>query len=211
MRTDKEMSVLFEQCLQDLTGLGIKPAVIDNVTYKRLSENDYGYAKSYLDENDNLKYCIVMSNLFMDKRVSESVVRGTMFHELLHTVDGCNGHGGKWNELAQKVEAAFPDCPVLENCANAGLPIEVILDRYYKGKAKYILRCNQCGEMYFYRRITNSIFNYHELTCECGGGFDSVEIVNKITASEQETLTKNGIVLTLANREENQCEHMKKC
>ena len=36
MRTDKEMSVLFEQCLQDLTGLGIKPAVIDNVTYKRL-------------------------------------------------------------------------------------------------------------------------------------------------------------------------------
>ena len=185
MRTDKEMSVLFEQCLQDLTGLGIKPAVIDNVTYKRLSENDYGYAKSYLDENDNLKYCIVMSNLFMDKRVSESVVQGTMFHELLHTVDGCNGHGGKWNEL--------------------------ILDRYYKGKAKYILRCNQCGEMYFYRRITNSIFNYHELTCECGGGFDSVEIVNKITASEQETLTKNGIVLTLANREENQCEHMKKC
>lgn len=191
MRTNKEMNIIFEQCLQDLQSLGIEPAVIDSLDFKRLPENDYGYARSYVDKNNELKYCIVISNLFMDERVYEPIVRGTMFHELLHTVDGCNGHEGKWSDLAKKVETAFPGCPILENCANAGIPMEVILDMYYKGKAKYLLRCNKCGEMYFYRRITSSILGYRELTCECCGTFDKVEVIGKISKEEELTLKEN--------------------
>lgn len=187
MRTDKEMNILFEQCKADLNALNIEYKSIEKFSLKRLAANVYGYTDCIVTGGIT-RYEITISNLFMDKRVSENAVKGILFHELLHTVDGCVNHDGKWNTLAKMVEAKFPGCPILQSGNNSGIPFEVFQENYYKGKAKYLLRCNKCGEMFFYRKLTNGILHHKDMTCNCGGKFEEVEIIGDISTEDMQNL-----------------------
>lgn len=192
MRTYEEMVEIFELCKAALNDMNIKWKNVENLIVKRLAANVYGYT-DWIITNGITRCEIIISSLFMDERVSENAVKGILFHELLHTVDDCEDHDGKWNTLAKMVEAKFPNCPILRPGNNAGIPIEVFQENYYKGKAKYLLRCNKCGEMYFYRKLTNGILHHTELTCTCGGRFDEFNIIGNISQEDAFKLKENKV------------------
>ena len=192
MRTHEKMLGVFEQCKAALDDMNIEWRNVENLIVKRLAANVYGYT-DLITANGITRYEITIYNLFMDERVSENAVKGILFHELLHTVDGCENHDGKWNVLAKMVEAKFPGCPILEHGNNAGIPFEVFRDNFYKGKAKYLLRCNKCGEMFFYRKLTNGILHHKDMTCNCGGKFENVEIIGDISPEDTQNLKEHKV------------------
>lgn len=88
MRTHEKMLEIFEQCKTALDDMNIEWRNVKNLIIKRLAANVYGYT-DLITTNGITRYEISISNLFMDERVSKNSVKGILFHELLHTVDGC--------------------------------------------------------------------------------------------------------------------------
>lgn len=95
----------------------------------------------------------------------------TIYHELLHSVDGCMNHGNKWNSLANKVNRIYN-----ANVTRTGVANQEMKQEQLK-RAKYKAVCQKCGKEFYRQRVSNFIKNPDRYSYSiCKGKFKVIEI-----------------------------------
>ena len=89
-----------------------------------------------------------------------------IYHELVHTIDGCFNHGNKFNAICRQIERVTGINDIAGSRKKTGTK------DYRKMEAKYKINCTSCDmESYRHRtmirgRQTGLVHNYR---CRCGG------------------------------------------
>lgn len=91
-----------KQCIEDLNAIGIYPNDISEFIVNTRAKKRWGQAckKSGV-------YSININVLLLQDDCPERALLETLYHELLHCVDGCMNHGEKWQELAELVNDCY--------------------------------------------------------------------------------------------------------
>lgn len=142
----KDLKKLSEECISELRQLGIQPGMIKRWYVETNTTRRWGVCKK---ERNSREFEIGISASLLEDYVDDIPVKNTIIHELLHTVDGCSGHTGKWKMLAQKVNAVFPE-----------YDIKRLSSEDEKGVHKdhrYMLECTECGAKIYRDRMSNAI------------------------------------------------------
>lgn len=170
MRTTTEIEAIFNQCQKDLEEMGIGHESIVEFEIENLKNTRFGYAR-WIPEKEG--WHISVSKVFLDDRTDLSGLRGTIYHELLHTLPDCDNHGKKWQDLADAVQRKFPACHVGRVADNKeiGIPDSVFLT----GKEKYMILCKDCGHRGFRTRWTSLLEHIEEY--ECGGCKGKLQVI----------------------------------
>lgn len=89
------------ECIKELNAIGIYP--------NEISEFKISNAKSYWGQarRRNGVYSIKISKDLLEDNTPEKSLKQTLFHELLHCVDGCWEHKNKWKELSELVNDCY--------------------------------------------------------------------------------------------------------
>lgn len=102
-----------------------------------------------------------------------------IYHELVHTIDGCFNHGNKFNAICRQIERVTGINDIAGSRKKTGT------NEYRKMEAKYKITCECCGtETFRHRTMISSyrgnapqegkLFNYR---CKCGG--DLYQTINR--------------------------------
>ncbi len=110
----------------------------------------------------------ISSELLDEKNPVESL-EDTILHELLHTVEGCHGHKGKWKDVAELVNRSY------------GYNIKRSSTAEEKGvkytqepvmSYRYICKCEKCGQTIHRQRKSKFVKRLSMYKCGiCGGEF----------------------------------------
>lgn len=113
---------------------------------------------------------ISVSKICFDEPNYSQFIKNVLAHELLHTIEGCFNHSEKFKKYAQI-------------CAGYGYNIEVRAnskkekteEELFK-EANHILRCNDCGKLYFRYRFPKKKGFLESLRCgKCGGKLTKIK------------------------------------
>ena len=115
------------------------------------------------------RYEIEINPVLLDERVSQTQLEETILHELLHTVNGCFCHTGKWLELANMVNGEYGYH--IQRLAETNAAIKE--RREAKSPVKYICACESCGHEWKYKRWCSRTENPGRyIHTGCGGNLD---------------------------------------
>lgn len=162
--TIKNFEKQFAECYTELSSLGYTR----ELTSKK-------YQLHFIDTLKTLgrckncgsnRYTIYLNKAFADIE-KEQNIKNTIMHELIHSLDGCMRHTGRWREIADIVNAR------LGYNINRTSSHEDY-DKYYTAKksnsAKYEIKCTKCGCSTKYQRNTKTVQRIiaHEGRYSCG-------------------------------------------
>ena len=104
--------------INELNKIGIYPGKI--VEWKVRNQNDNLWAYCSPTKGG---FVIEVSCLLLSSNVTDDVLKGTIAHELLHTLPGCMNHGKQWQKYAQQVNKYYNyNIHKLSSCEDKGLP-----------------------------------------------------------------------------------------
>lgn len=154
----KNLQKYFNLCVSNLEAINIP--VAKNISYKVNSRarSRWGQCK----QQDG-RYIIEISNLLLDGRCPEESLLNTIYHELLHTCEGCMNHGKTWKKYATKVLTSYGVnitrvSSVQEKLGDSTFCAEVIKERQAKRKS-YCVECSVCHTKCIYHKRIN-VGNY---------------------------------------------------
>lgn len=100
----KDLQATATKCIKMLEDIGIHPTVTPSqFTVNTRATKRFGQAK----KANGRWYNVNINHWLLDDNSPQEGLENTVLHELLHTVDGCSGHTGKWLRLAQQVKSAY--------------------------------------------------------------------------------------------------------
>ena len=90
----------------------------------------------------------------------------TMMHELIHSLEGCMCHTGKWKQIACKVNNTYPQYNIQRTQKSNEEYRKNVFDKLYK----YEIECKKCHSKWKYQRMTKTIQSCSKGTaiCPCG-------------------------------------------
>lgn len=191
----KNLKKLADECIEDLTCLGIYPhCPSDNFSVNYRAKNRWGQCA-----RRNGSYYITISNRLLEDNVDDHSTKQTIMHELLHSCDNCMTHKGEWKRLAGIVNAKLGYHITRCTSASELLPKENIEDRPIYHNTEYVIRCTNCGkEFHYYREsrfvkavMNNGAMGWVHSACGASGKFKMI------------SYKKNGIRYALAT-----CKYM---
>lgn len=151
-------------CIKHLNTIGIYPNDIEEWQVNNRAKR-FGQCKK-----ENGTYTINININLLNENVPELSLMETIFHELLHAVDGCMNHGNKWQELAELVSDCYnvniTRCSSYEEKYGSQVANEILQDRKL-----FAIKCQDCGCVYKrmgYRRPKWYIHT-DSYKCKCGG------------------------------------------
>lgn len=160
----KDLLYLARACVSDLTEAGIPIGNVRNWKVGTRGKNQWGLCKMVAP----CIYDITISAALLEDSVEDQVVKNTIAHELLHTVDGCMNHGKHWHRLAALVNHRCPGYNVKSRTSaeEKGIHIEF----------KYLLRCTGCGATVGRHRRSRFVERPKLYLCsKCGGKFERIQ------------------------------------
>lgn len=149
-----------------LSDLNIHYGKITKWTTSNNSVHRWGQARKLM----NGTYEIDINECLLRDDSSDDGLLNTIIHELLHTVDGCMKHTGKWKLLADKVNQAYGyDIKRCSTADEKGISTEWT-NTVAKATHKYMCKCSKCGKEVWRQKISDFI-RYPEIyqCCNCGG------------------------------------------
>ena len=151
----KDFVFLREQCISEITCLGIELGKIASWSVNRRAKTRWGLCRLKRDGSYEIE---IAESLLADDRISEKACKETIIHELLHTCKGCMRHTGKWKQYAE-----------LMNCAEMAI--------------KYVFTCGGCGATIYRKRDSKFTRNYRHYGCaKCGAVAWSRKTVNSCSS-----------------------------
>jgi predicted SprT family Zn-dependent metalloprotease len=106
---------------------------------------------------ENGEFEIQISDMMLDENTPESSLDHVGIHEILHAVCPGEGHSGEWRYLANQVNKHYDlGISTTANIKDLHIPL-----KYYK----HVLRCPECGGLYGFTRLTNSVKNPEDYMC----------------------------------------------
>lgn len=168
---------LYNRCVEELQ-------VIDIPISKRLT---------HIEFNDKLKtafgQCVFSNGFFhiefnkilLKDNINEKTVRETIYHELIHTIDGCFNHGKKFQYYADLVNDCYS--------VNIGTYVSTeSMCQTLKAReeiASWIFECPTCHKKFLRYRKPNWLHTYNNNTmltdnascanCKCGKGLKIIK------------------------------------
>ncbi len=100
----KNFEKLIKECQADLESIGIKIGKVTKYSINTRAKSRWGQCKQV----GNGVFEINISEQLLQDNITDQAAKDTILHEMLHTVDGCMGHKGKWKELAELVNKKLP-------------------------------------------------------------------------------------------------------
>lgn len=161
----KDLQATATKCIKMLNDIGIEPTVTpQQFTINTRATKRFGQAK----KKNGRWYNININHWLLDDNSPQSGLENTVLHELLHTVDGCVGHTGKWLRLAKQVRDAYGYDITRTNTAEEKLGVNAKnfkreqAEKRAKRNAnkpcayKYAVSC-ECGQEWHSQRVTKTI------------------------------------------------------
>jgi len=106
---------------------------------------------------------------------TDSDVRNTLAHELLHTCDGCLNHGSLWNRYARKMNETYGYH--IKSRANGDEMEAQELHGERHSIYRYEATCVGCGERIYRMRRSKFVEHPEAYRCRrCGGAFRVVQL-----------------------------------
>lgn len=99
----------------------------------------------------------------------ECFVAQTLAHELLHTCQGCQNHGAKWQEYASRMNQAYG-----YHISRTNSYEEAGVEKKTVSGAKYCMQCVDCGVVIERYRMSNFVSHPERYRCRCGGKFKRI-------------------------------------
>ena len=163
----KDLMSLVAICKADLDSLGIKYGKVCNWTVNTRAKRRLGQCRKVgigLFE-------INISESILKDDVDDRIALNTIIHELLHTVNGCFKHTGKWKEYAQYINGKLPQYDI----KRVAIQSNVFAIEYKEPTYNYILRCTKCGQEIKRQRLSKVVTNHKRYRCaKCGGRFERI-------------------------------------
>jgi predicted SprT family Zn-dependent metalloprotease len=151
----KDLQEMYHRCVQELASIGIRPGKIRSVTVNNRAKKRWGQAK-----RQEGAWEISISARLLVGDLPDWPLRDTMLHELLHCVEGCHGHTGKWARLAAKCNAEL----------GAHIRTRTNFDGLIEeAPSRYVIRCMRCGQEYGRDRMSKLVRRPGDYRCWCGG------------------------------------------
>ena len=164
-----------KQCIENLNAIGIYPNEVSEFKINTRAKNRWGQTC----KKDGI-YSININYLLLQDDCPEKALLETLYHELLHCVDGCMNHGDKWQELAELVSDCYSvditrvssdDKKLGTEYANE---VRIIKEQNMK---KFAIQCVDCGNKYTRHGMRSPKWYVHPewYKCkECGGKLKKV-------------------------------------
>lgn len=164
----KKLEILAAECTQDLLSIGIQPGIVNKWIINTRAKCRWGMCKSVAPGlfNISIAYCLLQDD------INDQAAKDTILHELLHTVKGCNGHKGKWKELAAKVNKQLTQYTIKRTTSYNEKGIERTPVMRIN---KYAVRCLKCGKEYQREKKSKVIQHPEKYRCRiCGSKLERV-------------------------------------
>lgn len=157
----KDLNKIALECMAELDALKIPYVKPSKITVNTRAKSRWGQCRRV----SKTEFTINISERILRDGVSDAATKNTVIHELLHTVDGCQNHGPKWQSLAAKVNRAYPKYNIQTTTSHAEKGIEPDPVVY-----KYIVECEDCGNKRGYERRGKVVMYPERFRCgACNG------------------------------------------
>lgn len=167
----KDLQKLYQECLNELTDIGIVCGNIKSVTVNTKAKSRWGLCKrktviDYKSPVQKYEFEISISYRLLEDEVKDEAAKNTIIHELLHTCEGGHGHKGNWQRLANRVNTAYGyDIKRTTSYDEKGVEDIRVAPVY-----KYVIACEECGHEYKRTKQTSLIKAPERYRCgKCGG------------------------------------------
>lgn len=159
----KNLEKLVEECKKELDEIGVPYQTVQNWSVNTRAKSKWGQCKKV----STGVFDINISQCLLQDEVSDTAVKNTIIHELLHTVEGCYDHKRKWKLFAEKVNRAYPQYNIKRTTTSDEKGIEGLKRTYQKN---YKIICNNCGRYWYRQKASKLIQHPEKYRCaKCGG------------------------------------------
>lgn len=151
----KDLKKLANECIAELTSIGIQPGKINFWLVNTRAKTRWGQCRRVAPG----EFTISISERLLHDYVEDMATKNTIMHELLHTVKGCHGHTGLWKELAITVNYKLPGYNIKRTTGSEekGVP---------SGRTnRYGVKCPHCGKEYYRERMCRLIEHPERFRC----------------------------------------------
>lgn len=156
----KNLNETYEKCLAILDSMGIEVGTITDLKTNSRFSSTLGRCHRTRDYWGDFTYKIEINPVLLNDGVTQKQLENTMIHELLHTVDGCFSHTGKWLQLARRVNREYgyqiqrqTECELAAKRRDERNPV------------KYIVACKKCNVEWKYKRWGKVCENLNRCHC----------------------------------------------
>lgn len=162
----KDLNATYENCKSLLESMGIECGEITSVTVNPRFTRSLG--RCHRSRHTNFhpwRYRLEFSPVLMTDACTQKEFENTMLHELLHTVEDCFDHTGKWKRLAESVNARYGYH--IQRCSD-----NAAAQAYHAAHKvnRYTCVCEKCGHEWHYQRMCNTVKYANRYThTGCGG------------------------------------------
>lgn len=172
-----DLNEILKECIVDCNVLGIKPN--DIVPYVQVNKRlKRVWARTVHPDDDRYYYGkFVIEFAPKTLKASDKAIKNTMMHEVLHCVDDCFCHTGRWKKLARKISYTYNEKygEIKRTASNKemGLKKEDIPIKKEK-KINYELYCPKCGDTWGYTTFCQAVKGPWRYSCrKCRVGLKS--------------------------------------
>lgn len=161
LRTERELLALVEEAKYELGSIGISIGLVRSVMINAKLHSCWGRCRKGFNG-----YQIILSAELLRKEVSDTAVKDTIIHELLHTCPGCMKHTGNWKMLANLVNQKYPQYHIKRCTTNEekGLPAKP------RKAPNYAVACTQCNFKTYRQNRSSVVAHPENYRCpNCGG------------------------------------------
>jgi len=162
----KDLQKYVAECEADLKSIGIKQGTVKEWIINTRASSWLGKCRKLPDGS----YQISIIEALLFDEVQDKVLKNTIMHELLHTVEGSMKHTGRWLLNAQSVNKRLPNYNIKRT--NELPKIDRNSTQY-----QYAVKCVCCGGIYYRTKMSNIIKNPERYRCGvCHGELKRIDL-----------------------------------
>jgi len=161
----RDLNQYANECMRELDLIGIPYCKPKRWKSSKKMTRTYGNCKSvrYLDGTVKEIKEIAINEWLLDEEIPDIILKNTIMHELIHTINHCGNHGNEFQKYAKIVSS------------NLGYRIQtyvskeeskIVSERHKPKDYSYFVYCPNCGLEYGYR--IKSYAWKHPEKCYCG-------------------------------------------
>jgi predicted SprT family Zn-dependent metalloprotease len=145
--TETELKDLVQQCAKTMSGIDgdwLKRGAVKGIKFNSRLSRALGRCK-----RRGTKFYLEFSTKYFDyEGTTDEEKRSVIYHELVHTVDGCFNHGEKFKLVGRKIERATGVTQIHTRTTETG--------DFKKDTYKYRVDCGYCSRVTYRQRSMGS-------------------------------------------------------
>lgn len=162
----KDLQSLYNDSRNKLINLGLNLGEVTTVETNKRFVRVWGRCH----RNNDGTFKIEINPKILQDTVPDKSIENTIMHELIHTIDGCWSHTGKWKEMARYVNSNLNQT-ISRTTSPKQFNLERIETRTYNINYKnFMLECIDCGYRFTRHKMCDSIKHPERYRCgRCNG------------------------------------------